>query len=138
MCATCARYQYGFNFCTCPVFNATPKPATVAPPTWKGENLATGLLAYVYDPVAGELREIPADDFYLPPPEPSPLDRALNDFIERRKAKRRVEFVTDAEVRAEKLSRWADEDRARTLHRAATLPLDFPFRQRLAPYRGKE
>ena len=38
MCATCARYQYGFNFCTCPVFNAqpTPRPATAEPPEWKG------------------------------------------------------------------------------------------------------
>lgn len=71
--------------------SATPKPATTEPPEWKGEPCARPVIcrddagrrycALCWEGDPGH----PVGGFK---PQPSPLDRALEDFIERRKAKR--------------------------------------------------
>ena len=60
-----------------------PKPATAEPPEWMGEEYGP-----CKTPCGAEECERKGCEWEDSPLEPSPLDRALSDFIERRKAKR--------------------------------------------------
>lgn len=90
----------------------------------------------------GTVTIVNADDFFAKPPEPSPLNRALEDFTARRKAKR-----TNAEAQAEAAGFMTEpkakeiaEAQAKAVARAISTPLphDPPMSARLMPYRSKE
>lgn len=66
---------------------------------------------------------------YRPDRDPSPLDRALSDFIARRKAKReRNPAPTSTEIVAALAAERAEHEKVRAFARAFSLPISFTAR----------
>ena len=96
-------------------------------------------------PITPEEPTAPTGSWPTPPiPEPSPIDKALDEkikeaeFIARRKAKREIPQNADAADAKRMLKEFEDESTARKVDRAMSklTHWESEFQDRLMPYRG--